>query len=746
VASYITAGKEKAFATMVASLVYYGKKVKGLDFTYLSPMNEQDWNCLEGPCVDTTQYTAIMHEIADELNYMGIGDVRFAGPDTADSGAGMSYISKMMADNTVAGLTDHLAFHDYSSTSISPGTSYTGKNYWLSETSAWCSECDAGGSGPTDEWSFATQTTDLILGDINNGFAAVLLWEAYDSFWYHHNASSLWGLLAYNPVTGIYTPRKRAYAYAHFNHFIEPGDIVIGSSESISSVPTTVAVYNATSGKIAIVGRNSGNSAITITGQLSNLPTVNTLALYETNSSVNLSRKSDISVTGGIFTAQISADSIFTLTNRPVAFNLGSPNDLLTISLVQKASNTSASALSLATTFPSPVTTGNLIVVSVSGWPNLPAAKAVTDSLGNTYSIADTILVSEGTYSAIYYAKNIAGGTDTITFKTVKSGGHISMAVAEFSGVDTVSPLDMTSGTIGSGTAPSSGTMTPSLAGELVIGSGTHNGTTVTTAGSGFTMIAIPTEDSATHQPLAMGYQVLSGSQSVSATFNLGTSYRWIQNGALFKPAAQQYEGSSSPTIVITAPQNNATVSGAVLVSAMATDNIAVTRVEFYLDGVLQSSKSTAPYEWYWDSLQTTNGSHTLMVRVYDATSAIITSPDVLITVANARPVTNINMVQKTTNTTTSAQKLSSTLPSPVTAGNFIVVSISGGPNLPAAKAVTDSLGNTYSLAGPIQISQGSYNAIYYTKTIKGGADTVTFRTVKAGGQILMVVAEVSSL
>ena len=459
VASYITAGKEKAFATMVASLVYYGKKVKGLDFTYLSPMNEQDWNCLEGPCVDTTQYTAILHEIADELNYMGITDVRFVGPDTASSS--YNYIYQMMTDSTVAGLTDHLAFHDYSSTSISPGTSYTGKNYWLSETSAWCSECDAGGSGPTDEWSFATQTTDLILGDINNGFAAVLLWEAYDSFWYHHNASSLWGLLAYNPVTGIYTPRKRAYAYAHFNHFIEPGDIVIGSSESISSVPTTVAVYNATSGKIAIVGRNSGNSAITITGQLSNLPTVNTLALYETNSSVNLSRKGDISVAGGIFTTQISADSIFTLTNRPVAFNLGSPNDLLTISLVQKASNTSASALSLATTFPSPVTAGNLIVVSVSGWPNLPATTAVTDSLGNTYSIAGTILVSEGAYSAIYYAKNIKGGTNTITFNTVKSGGHISMAVAEFSGVDTVSPLDMTIGTIGSGTAPSSGSYDP---------------------------------------------------------------------------------------------------------------------------------------------------------------------------------------------------------------------------------------------------------------------------------------------
>jgi len=77
--------------------------------------------------------------------------------------------------------------------------------------------------------------------------------------------------------------------------------------------------------------------------------------------------------------------------------------------------------------------------------------------------------------------------------------------------------------------------MTPSLAGDFVIGSGTYNGNTVTSAGSGFTMIAVPTEDSNTHQPLAMEYQILGGSQPVSATFNLGTSYPWTQAGALFK-------------------------------------------------------------------------------------------------------------------------------------------------------------------------------------------------------------------
>ena len=205
------------------------------------------------------------------------------------------------------------------------------------------------------------------------------------------------------------------------------------------------------------------------------------------------------------------------------------------ISLIQKVSNITSSAQKLAVALPANVTAGNLIVVSVSGWPNLPTATAVTDSLGNAYSIAGTVLVSQGAYSAIYYSKNVKGGADTVTVTTPKSGGQISMAVAEFSGIDPVSPLDATAGATGSGTSPSSGNMTPTLAGNLVIGSGTHNGTTVTGAGSGLTMIVVPTEDSNTHQPLAMEYQVMSGNQQISTSFSLSTGYTWTQNGAVFK-------------------------------------------------------------------------------------------------------------------------------------------------------------------------------------------------------------------
>jgi hypothetical protein len=117
--SHITVGKEQSFATTVASLVYYGRMIKGLNFTYLSPLNEQDWDCKEGPCVGTRQYALFMRHLVTELNGMGVTDIRFIVPETA--GDPSSYIASISGDGTVFSMTDHLTFHAYGG-SRSPGT------------------------------------------------------------------------------------------------------------------------------------------------------------------------------------------------------------------------------------------------------------------------------------------------------------------------------------------------------------------------------------------------------------------------------------------------------------------------------------------------------------------------------------------------------------------------------------------------------------------------------------------------
>jgi O-glycosyl hydrolase len=311
--SHITSGQEQAFATMVASLVYYGRVVKGLNFQYVSPLNEQDWNCLEGPCVGTSQYRTIMRLLTGELDAMGLSDMRFVAPDTSESPN--PYVSAISSDSNVFSRTDHLTYHAYGVTA-STGPSYPQKNYWMTETAAGCSSCDTAGTPPQGEWNFAKETTGLALDDLRAGFAAILIYDGYDSFYYHHDEDGFWGLLNYNAATGIYTPRKRFYANAQLNRFVRPGARRVSLSTSVGSLGHMAAFYDAANGKVTIIGHNTGGSPVTINGELLNLPlTVTSLSYYQTNSSTNFQPGTSVPVSSGVFTATIPADTIFTLTN-----------------------------------------------------------------------------------------------------------------------------------------------------------------------------------------------------------------------------------------------------------------------------------------------------------------------------------------------------------------------------------------------------------------------------------------------
>jgi hypothetical protein len=74
------------------------------------------------------------------------------------------------------------------------------------------------------------------------------------------------------------------------------------------------------------------------------------------------------------------------------------------------------------------------------------------------------------------------------------------------------------------------------------------------------------------------------------------------------------------PTVKISSPLPGATVSGtAVPVSGAASDNVGVTKVELYADGALYASATAPSFSFSWNSTTATNGSHTLMVKAYDA-------------------------------------------------------------------------------------------------------------------------------
>jgi chitodextrinase len=93
---------------------------------------------------------------------------------------------------------------------------------------------------------------------------------------------------------------------------------------------------------------------------------------------------------------------------------------------------------------------------------------------------------------------------------------------------------------------------------------------------------------------------------------------------------------TTPPSVSITAPAANATVSGTISVSANATDNVAVASVQFQLDGAsLGTPVTAAPYTISWNTATVTNTNHTLTAIATDTSGNSATSTPVTVTVSN---------------------------------------------------------------------------------------------------------------
>ena len=90
-----------------------------------------------------------------------------------------------------------------------------------------------------------------------------------------------------------------------------------------------------------------------------------------------------------------------------------------------------------------------------------------------------------------------------------------------------------------------------------------------------------------------------------------------------------------APTVSLTSPASGATVSGSLAVTANASDNVGVTRVDVFVDGTLAGSDATAPFSVTVDTTTLSNGSHAISAKAFDAANNAGTSAAVTVTVQN---------------------------------------------------------------------------------------------------------------
>jgi Zn-dependent metalloprotease len=101
---------------------------------------------------------------------------------------------------------------------------------------------------------------------------------------------------------------------------------------------------------------------------------------------------------------------------------------------------------------------------------------------------------------------------------------------------------------------------------------------------------------------------------------------------------ALSFSGGTPPPTDTQAPATAASetgTSGTITLSATASDNVGVTKVEFYVDGALKGTDTSSPYSMTMDSTTLTNGSHGLVSKAYDAAGNIGTSATANFSVSN---------------------------------------------------------------------------------------------------------------
>ena len=398
-----------------------------------------------------------------------------------------------------------------------------------------------------------------------------------------------------------------------------------------------------------------------------------TLELYETDSeSAEFQRAPDVIVSGARFTATLSANAVFTLTGTTdptsdppaEALEVGAPGDTGVSTAAPAFATSAATAVATAA-----ATAAAATAAAASG---LVAAYGFEEGAGTTVGDASGLgnagVISGATWvTAGRYGKALSfNGTSSLVTVNDAAALHLTTGMTleawvrpSASGSWRSTLLKETSSGLAYGLYASDASSRPS--GLIHTGADTSVTGPAAIALNAWTHLAA-SYDGTTLKLYVNGAQAASraASGSVATSTNplrLGGNTIWgeyfagvidevrIYNRALSAAEIQTDMNTAvstggdtvPPTVALSAPSAGSTVSGTVTVSATAADNVAVSGVQFMLDGASLGAEDTAaPYSVSWNTATAANGVHSLTARARDGAGNQTLSAAVSVTVQGA--------------------------------------------------------------------------------------------------------------
>jgi hypothetical protein len=322
-------------------------------------------------------------------------------------------------------------------------------------------------------------------------------------------------------------------------HLAGPADVTVvnvdGQHSSAPAAYTFVTIVPPTfTSVVPATGPTNGSTAITVAGtQFQNGATVNINNLPAANvvvSPTSITATTPALPAGPADVTVINPDGGAITGPNAFTYALGTGP----INYIQGAATaTGGSLTTVPVTMPSVQTAGNLNVVIIGWNDSTTTVSSVTDTEGNTYTIAAPALQGTGLSQVIYFAKNIAGEAAspnqvTVTFSAAAPAPDVR--VLEYKGLDIANPFDVTAGAVGTSNLADSGACTTTTPVELIV-AGATVANNVTGPGVGFTTVSLthPNGDNAEHQ-------ITSAIGSCEATAGVAGG-NWVMQTVAFKLA-----------------------------------------------------------------------------------------------------------------------------------------------------------------------------------------------------------------
>jgi hypothetical protein len=123
----------------------------------------------------------------------------------------------------------------------------------------------------------------------------------------------------------------------------------------------------------------------------------------------------------------------------------------------------------------------------------------------------------------------------------------------------------------------------------------------------------------------------LTSAQDVAGFKAAGLSTTVLGTGASSQPIPDRV----APIVSLKTPSNGTSVKGSVVVTASASDNVSVTKVEILINGIVVDTVAAAPYSYTWNTTAEANNSYTLVAKAFDAAGNVGTSSIVNVSVNN---------------------------------------------------------------------------------------------------------------